>query len=120
MRLMFAFVALTFLAFSLVGCASGPPSPVVGAEALAFVREAREVGCGPQLDPILGPLMSRPCPCAVRSSGSAETPPAPTPPVAPSAPATPPAPSVPSVAPASTSPPATGPVKGRGGGGGGA
>jgi len=104
MRLMLAFVALAFLAF--VGCASAPPPPI-GSEAVTFVREAREVACGPALDVILGPLQSRPCPCAVRSSGSAETPP----PAAP-APAAPPAPSPPVVAPASTSPPTAGPAKG--------
>jgi hypothetical protein len=107
MRLMLAFVALACLAF--VGCASSQPPPLIGAEAVSFVREAREVGCSPALDVILGPLQSRPCPCAVRSSGSAETPT----PTAP-APTAPPAPSVPPVAPASTSPPSAGPTKGRG------
>ena len=107
MRFVLAFVALAFLGHILFGCASAPPPPV-GAEAVTFVREAREVACGPALDVILGPLQSRPCPCAVRSSGSAETPP----PAAP-APAAPPAPSVPVVAPASTSPPPNaGPTKG--------
>ena len=110
--LMLAFVALTFLAFTLVGCASTPTPAQTAGTVLAVAHEVRERVCDPALDPYLGALQSRPCPCAIRSSGSAETPIAPappvTPPVAPSAPATPPAPSVPSVAPApAASPPAT-------------